>query len=164
MDTDTAAALALDADEAELAALELRALLPALRGAKHDRYAALDQAIDDGGRVPAELVPVLESVLDLTLRTGRARGLYLAEGERILTGLLRRTPRGRQLAADLADVNQALRILTGHPLDSVNVRMRTIGHYTITLQSPAATLTLAIHPNGARLESLTPGPPPESTP
>jgi hypothetical protein len=146
----------LDADERELVTHELRALLPALRGPKRDRYEALDHAIEDG-TVPAELLPVLESVLEVALQTGRARTLYRAEGERLLTAVLRRTPRGREMAAHLAEVNEALRVLAGHPLDGVHLRMRTLGHYTITLQSPAATLTLAIRPNGVQLESVTVG-------
>lgn len=155
---EAAPRVVLDAEERELVALELRALLPALHGRKRERYEALAGALDDdAGPVPVELLPVLESILEIALQTGRARTLYRAEGERILTAVLRRTPRGRQLAANLDGVNEALRVVTGHPLEGVQVRMRTLGHYTITIQSPAANLTLAIRPDGVEVESVTVG-------
>jgi hypothetical protein len=161
MGTDTAAVddVRLSADEADIVALELVALLPALSGPKHARYAALYEAVSGEGivTVPAELLDVLESVLEVALRTGRARALYRAEGERLLTAVLRRTPRGRRLSADLDEVNHALKVLAGHPLDGITVRMRTLGHYTLTLQTPTATLTLALRPDTVQLESLIPG-------
>ncbi|MGH8899602.1 MAG: hypothetical protein ACRDZ4_21880 [Egibacteraceae bacterium] len=150
-------AVTLDDEERELLGLELRTLLPALSGPRRERYAALARAVGSDAAVPAELLPALESVLELALQTGRARQLYRAEGERILTSVLRRTPRGRELAAHLDQVNQALRVVAGHTLDAVSVRMRTLGHYTVTIQSEAATLTLAIRPDGVGVESVAAG-------
>jgi hypothetical protein len=151
------ATVTLDDSERELVGLELRALLPALSGPRRARYEALFQAVGSDAGVPAELIPALESVLELALQTGRARQLYRAEGERILTSVLRRTPRGRELAAHLDQVNEALRVVAGQPLDVVGVRMRTLGHYTVTIQSKAATITLAIRPDGVAVESVAAG-------
>ncbi|MGH8887110.1 MAG: hypothetical protein ACRDYX_18455 [Egibacteraceae bacterium] len=147
----------LDDEERELLGLELRTLLPALSGPRLERYAALARAVGSDAAVPAELLPALESVLELALQTGRARQLYRAEGERILTSVLRRTPRGREFAANLDQVNKALRVVAGQKLDTVQVRMRTLGHYTVTIQSEAATLTLAIRPDGVQVESVAAG-------
>ncbi len=150
------AAVTLGDEERELLQLELRTLLPALSGARRERYEALGDAVD-AASVSAELLPALESVLELALQTGRARRLYRAEGERVLTGVLRRTPRGRELAAHLAQVNEALRVVAGETLEAVNVRMRTLGHFTVTIQSKAATVTLAVRPDGVQVESLAAG-------
>lgn len=152
------AAVTLDDEERELLQLELRSFLKALSGQRRERYEALDQALGDApASVPADLLPALESVLELALSTGRARQLYRAEGERILTAVLRRTPHGKQLAAQLDEVNQALRVVTGETLDAVRVRMRTLGHYTVTIQSRATTITLAVRPDGVQVESVAVG-------
>jgi hypothetical protein len=152
------AAVTLNDEERELLQVELRTLLPALSGSRRERYEALARIIDsDTASIPVELLPVLESVLELALQTGRARQLYRAEGERILTGVLRRTPSGRQLAARLDEVNEALRVLVEQTLDAVRVRMRTLGHFTVTMQSQAVTITLAVRPDGVEVESVAVG-------
>jgi hypothetical protein len=149
-------ALALDDDERELVGLELDALLPALQGQRRERYEQLREAVA-GGVVPADLTAPLASTVELALQTARARQLYRAEGEQILTNLLRRTPRGRELARQLADVNGALRALSGHPVEGVQVRMRTIGHFTVTIATDAVTLTLAVRPDTVNVESVAVG-------
>jgi hypothetical protein len=154
--TATTEPLELDVDERELIGLELAALLPALEGPRREHYQALADTVA-GGTVPAELIPQLESLLELVLQTARARKLYRAEGERVLTGLLRRTPRGRELGDHLSAVNKALRALTGHTLNGARVGMRTLGHFTVTLQTDAATLTIAVRPDSLNVESVAVG-------
>jgi hypothetical protein len=154
--TATTEPLELDDDERELVGLEIAALLPALEGSRLERYRALDHAVRDGV-VPPELIPQLESLLELVLQTARARKLYRAEGERVLTGLLRRTPRGRALGNHLNAVNKALTALTGHTLNGARVGMRTLGHFTVTLQTDAGTLTLAVRPDSLNVESVAVG-------
>lgn len=156
-DTD-GAALTLDTDERELVGLEVDALLPALSGDRRDRYVALATAVEDG-TVPVELLPQLESLLELALQTARARKLYRAEGEKVLTALFRRTPKGRELSSHLGDVNTALRAVAGHTLRGARVGMRTLGHFTVTLQTDQATLTLAVRPDGLNVESVSVGEP-----
>jgi hypothetical protein len=148
--------LTLSDDERELVGLELDALLPALSGERAERYRELRAAVA-GGEVPGELTAPLASTVELTLQTARARQLYRAEGETILTNLFRRTPRGRELGQQLADVNAALRALNGHPVESVSVRMRTIGHFTVSVATEALTLTLAVRPDMVNVESLAVG-------
>lgn len=148
--------MTLDHEEAELVASEVAALLPALSGERKQRYLEFDEAVA-AERVPADMVPILESVLELALQTARARRLYRAEGERILTDLFRRTPRGRELAAHLDEVNKALRALGGHTVERVGVGMRTLGHFTVTIQTSAATITLAVRPQGVTVDSVAVG-------
>lgn len=153
MPATDAAPVVLDDDERELVDLELQALLPALVGERRERYLALADAVEDG-EVPADLVGHLQSLLELALQTARARKLYRAEGEKVLTGLFKRTPAGRDLTSQLADINGALRGVAGRELRSARVGMRTLGHFTITLTTEAATVTLAVRPDGMNVESL----------
>lgn len=146
----------LGTQERELAAAELDALLPALEGERRTHFDRLRAAVEDG-TVPGELAGALASVLELSLQTARARQLYRAEGERVLTGLLRRTPRGKELASQLDDVNTALRALTGRELEAVQVRMRTLGHFTVTLTAGGTTLTLSVRPDGVSVDSVEVG-------
>lgn len=145
--------LELDADERELVAFDLDALLPSLDAERRARYAALREAVV-AERVPGELVPALESLLELTLQTARARARYRAEGEQSLTGLYRRTPSGRALSHHLGQVNEALTTLAGQTLESLSVRMRTVGHFTLTIQTNATTITLAARPDTIDVESI----------
>jgi hypothetical protein len=145
--------LELGDDEQELVEAELDALVPALRGARRERYEALSAAVADGS-VPPELVVHLQSLLELALQTARARKLYRAEGEKVLTGLFRRTPAGRALGRQIGDINVALRAVAGHELRSARVGMRTVGHFTVTLRTDEATLTLAVRPDGMNVDSV----------
>jgi hypothetical protein len=149
----TPAPLDLDADEQELVGLDIRALLPTLDPARRERYAALGDTVRQG-QVPPELVPALESLLELTLQTARARTRYRAEGEQTLTELYRRTPAGRDLTAHLRRVDDALRTLAGQTIESLSVRMRTVGHFTLTIQTDATTITLVARPDALDVESI----------
>jgi hypothetical protein len=86
---------------------------------------------------------------------GRARHLYKAEGERLLTRVLLRTPGGQRLQENLDAVNQALRALGGRHLDQVRVAMRAPGHFTVSLQTEGVGLVLVVRPDGVGVESLT---------
>ena len=148
--------IALDEEEIELVTSDLDVLLPTLQGPRHERYTQLRDAVA-AGQVPPELAPALESLLELTLQTARARGRYTAEGEQALTRLYGRTPGGRELAGHLRKVNQALTSLHGHEVESVGVRMRTVGHFTITIQTDGASITLAARPDSVDVESIAVG-------
>lgn len=151
-----AAAIALDDDERELVLLELEQLVPALQGPRRERFEQLAAATEDG-EVPADAVPALQSLLELALQTARARKLYRAEGEKVLTGLYRRTPAGRDLSDQIRDINAALRAVAGKRLTGARVGMRTLGHFTVTLQTDAATVTLAVRPDSLNVESVSVG-------
>jgi hypothetical protein len=149
-------ALALSPEEQELVSQELRALLPALSGPREEGYRSLAEAVSRQ-EVPRDLVPLLEGLVAMALETGRARRLYTAEGERVLTELFRRTPGGRELSRHLEEVNKALAVLSGRTLWGVRVAMRTLGHFTISLETEGASLTLAVRPGVVTLESVAIG-------
>ncbi len=146
----------LDDEERELVQHELDALLPALTGERRLHYEQLGDAVMSGS-IPPQSVPLLESLLELALQTARARKLYRAEGERILTRLFRRTPRGRELTELLEQVNRALVALTGNTLNRAQVGMRTLGHFTLTIETDAASITLAVRPDSVNVESVSVG-------
>ena len=148
--------IVLDDEERELVAAELATIVPALTGARRERHERLAAAVETG-TVPGELTDVLGGLLELALQTARARRLYRAEGERILTAVFRRTPRGAELDAQVRDVNAALRSLAGAELDSVRVRLRTVGHFSITIRSDAARITLGVRPDSVNVESVAVG-------
>jgi hypothetical protein len=75
----------------------------------------------------------------------------------VLTQLYGRTSAGRGLTEHLSQVNSALKALAGHTVKGVNVRMRTVGHFTITVQTDGATITLAARPDSLDVESIAVG-------
>jgi hypothetical protein len=148
--------LALTEEERELLLSELDAVLPALGGERGEAYQALRESAGRG-EVPAIEVPLLEGVVTLALDTGRARLVHRADGERILTELFRRTPRGRVLGEALAGVNRALGTLRGQPVRSLRVAMRTVGVFTVTIETDIADITLSLGRGGVAVEHVSVG-------
>lgn len=148
--------LTLSDDERELVLQDLDALLPTLDAQRRARFSEL-RAAAAAGEIPGGLGSALESLLELTLQTARARARYRAEGEQILNKLYARTQAGRQLAAHLRQVNKALGSLVGETIESLNVRMRTVGHFTIAIQTDATAITLVSRPDTIDVESIAVG-------
>ena len=146
--------LELSPEEAEIVAAEASAAAAVLEGTRKEQ--ALDLAREaGGGEVPDDLLTVLDRILSASLQGGRARHLYKAEGERLLTRVLSRTPGGQRTQENLDAVNQALGSLPGRSLDDVRVAMRTPGHFTVSLQTEGVGLVLVVRPDGVAVESLT---------
>lgn len=148
--------LQLAEDEAQVVAEEAAALAEALSGDHRLRAWELARSAREGV-VPADLVDVLEGVAVLALQTGRARRQYAAEGERLLTQVLLRTPRGQEIQGQVEAVNRALAAVAGRRVRSVRVEMRTLGHFTVTFHSEGVGVTLAVRADGVRVESVTVG-------
>ncbi len=146
--------LVLTEDEAELVTQEALALAEVLAGPQRPRLLRLVQAAR-AGHVPEDLVDVLEGLAVLVLQSGRARRHARAEGERLWTEILRRTPAGRDLQERLDAVNRALRALVGRRLDALRVECRTLGHWTLTLATEGVALTLAVRADGVQVESVS---------
>ncbi len=148
--------LLLSVDEREVVAMVVRAYAAALTGEAAARLGAL-ASFAAAGTVPGGGLADLERVLRLALETGKGRELGRAEAERVLIAVLRRMPAGRELAAALERVNEALSSLSGRTLQSVRAGMRVPGRYTLTLEVEGASLTLALGSHGLTVESLTAG-------
>ncbi|HLI15183.1 MAG TPA: hypothetical protein VKV23_03900 [Acidimicrobiales bacterium] len=150
----TGGPLLLDEEEAELVTVEAEAAARVLPEPRRSEAARIAEAARRG-EVPAALGAALGELLEASLAGGRARRLHLAEGERVLTGVLRRTPVGRALAERLEELNEALGALVGRRLEAVAAGMRTAGHYTLTIRCDGVGVTLAVGPRGVELEHLS---------
>jgi hypothetical protein len=148
--------LALGEEERELLLSELDAVLPALGGERGPAYQALRESVQRGD-VPDHQLPLLEGVVSLALDTGRARLVHRADGERVLTELFRRTPRGRAQTEALAGVNRALGTLRGQPLRNVRVAMRTVGVFTVTVETDLAGVALSLGRGGVAVDHVSVG-------
>lgn len=144
----------LNENEQELLALELESVGRVPSEQRKAAYDALADAVDDG-TVPEELVPLLERLVAVSLESGRARRRYLAEGEKILTDLFKRTPAGKELLGIIKGVNTALEILEGRTVSGVKVGLRTLGHMRISLETEDLKLTLAVRPSAVAVESMS---------
>jgi hypothetical protein len=123
--------------------------------AARDRYLALEQAVRIG-RVPADLVKSLETMLELVLQTRRIRQRHGPEGEQALSELFFRTERGAGLRQATRDVNAALEAFRGQSLEKLTL-MAGPGRHTLVINTDRARLTLKIDAGGARIENLEVG-------
>lgn len=151
-----AAVLSLSPDEATAVADAAGAFAAALPPGRDEPYRALVSAAQ-AGAVPAEQADVLERVCALALETGKARQIGRAESERLLSEVLRRTPGGRAMAEEIAEVNRALSQFAGRKLEAARLTSRLPGHYDLSLTVDGFALTMAIGPDGVRFRSLNVG-------
>jgi hypothetical protein len=121
-----------------------------------DGSLALAAAVADG-EVDDPLVSSLERLLDLGLRSGRVRRIHGPHAEAAVARVYQATPTGRSLGAALAEVNAALGALRGVPLDRLTFAARGPGAYTLTIETPAAGLTLDIGPSGVAVKDVSVG-------
>ena len=148
-------AVRVDGDAREVLAAEAAALRDTITDPEaRDGYLALAAAVADG-EVDDPLVPSLERLLDLGLRTGRVRRVHGPHAEAAVARVYQTTPAGRSLAAALADVNTALTALRGQPLERLTFAARGPGAYTLSLETPAAGLTLDIGPGGIVVKDVS---------
>ncbi len=143
----------LHEDEQELIEMELEAIGSVPSPERERAYQALADATAKG-RIPTDLVPLLERVVAISLESGRARRRYLAEGEKVLTGLFRRRPAGRELLGNLKEVNRALEVLEDRTVTGVKVSLRTLGHFRVAVQTEDVNVTLSVRSSSVMLESL----------
>jgi len=153
---DASGPVALSEDERELVLQELGAVGPGIPSARRQGYDELARAVA-GGEVSNQLVPLLERVVGVALETGRARRLYLAEGEGVLNRVFRKLPGGRALDRSVEAVNAALAVVAGRGLRGLRLSVRVPGHYTLAVDADGAKLTLGIRPDAVTVESLEGG-------
>ena len=137
---------------AEAAALRDTIIDPEAR----DRYLALGSAAAEG-EVDDTLVPLLERLLDLGLRTGRVRRVHGPLAESAVAQVFHATPAGQSLGAALAEVNTALGAIRGQPIGGLAFTARGPGSYTLAIETPAAGLTLDIGPAGVAVRDVSVG-------
>jgi hypothetical protein len=140
----------LDSAEAEVLAADAAAFARALSDpAAQARYERLAAAAASGA-VPDDLVPALETMLELLFEKGRP------SNRAVLQALFARTPLGRQQSAAAREVNQALRTLRGQTLQEVRLSAGPSRH-TLVVETDRCRLTLELDKAGARVASLEAG-------
>ncbi|HEU5034840.1 MAG TPA: hypothetical protein VFT62_08815 [Mycobacteriales bacterium] len=147
---------ALSEDEAVAVGETLTALLAVLPPGKDDPYRALAAAVTSG-ELADDQVALLERVCALALESGKARELGRAESERLLLAVYRRTPGGKALSAEAADVNKVLAHLAGRTLTSARVTARMPGRYLLNLVVDGVDVAVAIEPEGLEVRHLQTG-------
>ena len=140
----------LDGAEAEVLAVDAAAFARALSDpVARARYERLASAAASGA-VPDELVPALETMLELLFEKGRP------SNRAVLQAVFARTPLGRQQSSAAREVNQALQTLRGHTLQEVRLSAGPNRH-TLVVETDRCRVTIEFDKAGARVTSLEAG-------
>lgn len=119
------------------------------------RYHAVAGAVV-AGEIPGDLIPALETFLELALHRGRLRRDRGAEADDALAALFFRTPGGAASRKAAHDVSRALASLAGQSIDRIGVTA-TIGGHTVEIGTDRARLLVELDRGGARVRSVEVG-------
>lgn len=117
------------------------------------RYEELAGAVA-AGAVDEALLGPLESLVEMSLQTGRVRKLHGPESEQALLRLFQKTPRGLAARRSTESVNEALRGLAGQLLEGMLFTVQGPGVYRLGLSTDRIRLAVEIDPYGVSVESL----------
>jgi hypothetical protein len=163
-----AEALELDEEQRAAALEEIAALAASLSdAAARARWEELARAVsagagagaDGGGEAgpPAltgEQVSRLESVLALTLETGRARRVQGPEAEQALLRLYRKTPGGAAVERLTREANQALAALAGQRVSRLAFSPQAPGTFKLEISTDACQLVVEVGRRGITVDSV----------
>jgi hypothetical protein len=119
-------------------------------------YLALKAAIESL-EVPLDLQPRLGAIVEVALTSGRVRRLFGPGAELSLNALFLKTPRGREIAQSLAELNKALASLKGQTVEQITSTQRSPGTYSLTLKTSGCQIVIRFEQAGVRVESLEVG-------
>jgi hypothetical protein len=146
--------LELDVLQREVVGEEVAALLHGLQAPlARAPWEELAAAVAEGA-VPEPLLPRLESVLEMSLQTGRARKIHGAEGEQALLRLFHKTPRGAAARRSTEAVNAALKALAGQTIEGLVVTSQGPGVFRLGVSTDHLKLALEFDRHGVTVESL----------
>ncbi|HYO14657.1 MAG TPA: hypothetical protein VE685_15795 [Thermoanaerobaculia bacterium] len=150
----TVTSVAIDAAQQEV----LLAELAALAGSVHDpvarvRCEELTAAVAEGA-VEEDLLSFFESVLEMSLQTGRARRVHGPESEQALLRLFQQTPRGGAARRATEAVNKALAALAGQTIEKMLFTIQGPGVFRLGVETDGCKLTLEIDRHCVSVESL----------
>jgi hypothetical protein len=150
----TAAGVAVDPVQREFLLEELANLVVSLPGAEARRPWEELAAAVDAGAVDESLLGRLETVLEMTLQTGRTRRIHSADGEQALLRLFHQTPKGAAARRATQAVNETLATLEGQRIEGALFTVQGPGVYRLGLHTDRCKLTLEIDRHGVSVESL----------
>ena len=146
--------LKLDSLQHDLLLPQIQAFLEATSDpAARETYGALKDAVERL-EIPPELAARLGAIIEVALSSGRVRRLFGPGAELSLSALFNKTPRGKQLAQSVAELNSALGQLQGQSVENVSVTIRTPGVYAMTIRTPSCQLAIRFAPEEARVETF----------
>ena len=156
MSSEDESGFVLNEDEGLAVAEAATAFAAAVGGDRADVFRELAaQAVE--GSIDLMLVPTLERVAALALETGKSRQIGKAEAERYLLAVFRRTPGGKALSGETAEVNKVLAHFAGKPLESIRVSARMPGRYLLDIEADGFAIQLSIEPEGLEVRTVQTG-------
>lgn len=112
-----------------------------------DRYVRLREAVV-AGPIPAELVGVLEGVLEIALGSRSVRHFHGPGPERALLAFYGRTPRGAAIEEGTRAANRALETVRGQRVEGLSFRPGLPGEHRLVVETERCRITFEIGPDG----------------
>ena len=146
--------LTLDPLQRDLLIPQIQAFLDATSdAAARESYAALKAAVESMA-VSSEHQARLGTIVEVALQSGRIRRLFGPGAELSLNALFQKTPRGREIARSLQELNTALSNLKGDTVEEVSAAARGPGSWALTVKTSGCQLVIRFERDGVRVESL----------
>ena len=146
--------LKLDPLQRDLLIPQIQAFLDATSDAEaRESYGALKAAVESMA-VSSEHQARLGTIVEVALQSGRIRRLFGPGAELSLNALFQKTPRGREIARSLQELNTALSNLKGDTLEEVSAAARGPGSWALTVKTSGCQLVIRFEREGVRVESL----------
>jgi len=153
-DQTTPEILTLDPLQRDLLLPQIQAFLDATSDADaRESYTALKAAVESMS-VSAEQQARLGTIVEVALESGRIRRLFGPGAELSLNALFRKTPRGREIARSLQELNTALSNLKGDTIEELSAVARGPGSWALTVKTSGCQLVIRFEREGVRVESL----------
>lgn len=146
--------ITLDTLQRDVLIAQIQAFLDATSDPEaREVYLALKSAVESL-EVPEELQLKLGAIVEVALTSGRVRRLFGPGAELSLGALFMQTPRGREAAQSLAELNKALATVKGQTVEQITATQRSPGAYALTLKTSGCQLVIRFEQAGVRVESL----------
>ena len=146
--------LTLDTLQRDVLVPQIQAFLDATTDPQaREVYLTLKTAIE-ALEIPPDLQPRLGAIVEVALTSGRVRRLFGPAAELSLNLLFTKTPRGREVAQSLSELNKALASLKGQTVEQITSAQKSPGAYSLTLKTTNCQLVIRFEQSGVRVESL----------
>jgi hypothetical protein len=146
--------LKLDPLQRDLLIPQIQAFLDATSDADaRASYTALKAAVESMA-VSTEHQARLGTIVEVALQSGRIRRLFGPGAELSLNALFQKTPRGREIARSLHELNATLSNLKGDTVEEVSAVARGPGSWALTVKTSECQLVIRFERDGVRVESL----------
>jgi hypothetical protein len=154
MDAGPDGTLRLDALQRDVLLAQIQAFIDAAPESEaRSSYLALKTAVE-AMEVAPEHQGRLGAILEIALQSGRIRRLFGPGAEVSLNSLFKSTPRGRELAGSLADVNRALAALKDDAIEEISASLPAPGAWSLTIRTARCQIVLRFERDGVRVDSL----------